>query len=94
MCLFCTTLNVLKQGDVEKNVLAFAAQHNGQLEACVAKPGMITTPSKTMASNYPRIDLSELSAALLHQIVDGFAKEPLLNDDLVKIGQQALQGNQ
>ncbi len=39
----------------------------------------------------PIIDVEEFSAAMLHEIMHGFEKEPLENDDLVRIGRQALK---
>lgn len=38
----------------------------------------------------PNISVTELSAAILDQIVRGFEKEALSNADLVRIGQAAL----
>jgi hypothetical protein len=32
------------------------------------------------------VGLAEISAALLDQITNGFEKEPLMNEDLVRIG--------
>lgn len=72
-------------------MLAFAAQHTGQVEACVVKPGIITTPSTTPAGNIPQIDVSEVTAAMLDQVISVFEKEPLMNDDLIRLGRQALQ---
>lgn len=38
--------------------------------------------------NMPRV--SDLAAALLQQVVEGFDSDTLLNEDLVRIGQKAL----
>jgi hypothetical protein len=38
----------------------------------------------------PTINIEELAAALVQQIRDGFEKEPLLNDDLKRIGREVL----
>jgi len=67
----------------------------------VAKPGLITAPGqilKTMRAtvlkyvmSLPNVDVAEISAAMLHEVIHGFEKEPLENDDLVKIGRQALK---
>lgn len=38
--------------------------------------------------NMPRVDVSDLAAAMLHQVVEGFDNCTLLNEDLVRIGQQ------
>jgi hypothetical protein len=42
----------------------------------------------------PEVDVSEIAATLLDQAVKGFEKETLLNEDLVRIGQNALKGQQ
>ena len=35
--------------------------------------------------------ITEISAAMIDQALHGFEKEPLLNDDLVRIGREALK---
>lgn len=72
------------------------------MEACAAKPGLITTPGQFLKTVFatimkyvmslPSVDVKEISAAMLHEVVHGFEKEPLQNDDLVRIGRQALEG--
>ena len=72
------------------------------MEACVAKPGMITALGQYLrtafatvmkyAISLPNVNVSEISAAMLHEVVHGFEKEPLENDDLVRIGRMALRG--
>lgn len=37
-----------------------------------------------------KVGIQELVAAMLQQVRDGFEKEPLENDDLIRIGQKAL----
>ena len=82
-------------------MLAFAAEHKDALEVCVVKPGFITARGqilKTLTAmalkfmvSLPSLDIKEVSAAMLHQITNGFEKEPLENADLVRIGCQALK---
>ncbi|CAD6564827.1 MAG: hypothetical protein ASARMPREDX12_004449 [Alectoria sarmentosa] len=91
----------LMRGETENQVLAFAAEHKGAVEACVAKPGLITAPGQILktifatvlkyAMSLPNVDVTEVSAAMLHEVIHGFEKEPLENDDLVTIGRQALK---
>jgi hypothetical protein len=38
----------------------------------------------------PRVEVSEIAAALIHQVVEGFDSSTLLNGDLVRIGQKVL----
>jgi hypothetical protein len=71
------------------------------LEVCVAKPGIISGPGQYLknigatlmnfVTSVPIVDVTEVSAAMLHQVMHGFEKEPLENDDLVRIGRQALK---
>jgi hypothetical protein len=76
------------------------------MEACVAKPGLIDAPGRTglvmkavqtvgrSIIDLPKIDVSEIAATLLDQVVKGFEKDTLLNEDLVRIGQKALADQQ
>jgi hypothetical protein len=62
----------------------------------VAKPGMIYTPGDYLKIAFatvlkwtgvvPHVAVTEAAAAILDQVITGFEKEPLLNDDLVRIG--------
>ncbi|KAK6825448.1 hypothetical protein PG987_012942 [Apiospora arundinis] len=83
------------QGQGEVMVLDYAKQHPGEIEACVAKPGLITngTWKDTLMSAGLKVTglagsvrLSQVAAAMLRQVVNGFEKEPLQNDDLVRLG--------
>jgi hypothetical protein len=58
------------------------------------KPGLIDAPGaeKREIPGLPHIDLPDIAAALLDQVVCGFEKDTLSNDDLVRIGQRALAG--
>jgi hypothetical protein len=71
------------------------------VEVCVAKPAMIndgatfTTKSIVsfmikVATFKPCITVTECAAAMLGQTMDGFEKEPLENEDLIRIGQRVL----
>jgi len=89
----------LMRGEIENQVLAFAAEHKGALEACVAKPGVIIGPGQILkwvgaivlkyAMSVPNVTVAEISAAMLSEIINGFQKETLENDDLVRIGREA-----
>ncbi|KAJ7743545.1 putative nucleoside-diphosphate-sugar epimerase [Mycena olivaceomarginata] len=68
--------------------------------ACVAKPGLITHSYASsffalglrLAMGVPSVRLEEVAAAMLQQVntAHGFEKEPLQNEDLVRIGRRAL----
>lgn len=67
----------------------------------MAKPGLITAPGQYMktafatvmkfAISLPNVDVKEIAAAMLHQVINGFEKEPLQNEDLVRISQEVLK---
>lgn len=70
---------------------------------CAAKPGLIVglddylKPILAVGLRYwkgvPSIKVDVIAAAMLHEAVNGFSKEPLLNDDLDSIGQLHLPQN-
>ncbi|KAK9785073.1 hypothetical protein SCARD494_12327 [Seiridium cardinale] len=89
----------LMRAETETMVIDFAAQHG--FEGAAAKPGLIST-DKTIGSSvvgailratgiFPGIRVEELSAALLQSAFNGFEKEPLTNEDMVRIGRATLQ---
>ncbi|OCT47174.1 hypothetical protein CLCR_02569 [Cladophialophora carrionii] len=90
----------LLRGETENQVLAFAASHPGQVEVTVAKPGLILEPGNILhwlkswllwvVVSLPSITVVEIAAAMLDQVINGFEKDPLMNEDLVRIGQKAL----
>lgn len=85
-------------------VQRFPTEKEG-VEVCIARPGVIansTTWSRTLVVNLfriinrfgrtlPNIQRSELAAAVLNQVMDGFEKETLLNADLVRLGRRELK---
>jgi len=89
------------QGETENQVLSFASSHSGRVEATVAKPGLINQPGNIFhwfratilwfVASLPNISVVDISAAMLDQVLNGFEKDPLMNDDLVRIGQKALR---
>ncbi|KAG9235139.1 putative nucleoside-diphosphate-sugar epimerase [Amylocarpus encephaloides] len=96
---------ILMRGRVESHVLNFAKESKGDVEACVAKPGMIEPPGgSNIASGMfkaavgylvgvPRVGLEQVAATLINQAVGGFEKETLLNEDLVRIGSKVLEAS-
>lgn len=71
------------------------------MEACVAKPGLIDAPGrstfaagivKTIARTIiglPKVDVRQIATTLVNQAVNGFEKDTLLNQDLIRIGSKA-----
>ncbi|GAW14980.1 hypothetical protein ANO14919_043880 [Xylariales sp. No.14919] len=92
----------LMRGEAETRILKCAQESKGTVEACVVKPGLIEDSSKTgmltkavrsvgtAVLGLPKVDLQEISAALLDQVINGFDKDTLENEDLVRIGQRSL----
>lgn len=39
----------------------------------------------------PKVEVTEIAATMVDQVVNGFEKETLLNEDLVRIGSEVLQ---
>jgi hypothetical protein len=100
---FCTSFLISRQGETENQVLAFADEHKELVEACVAKPGLMPKPGNPIQGAFatimgwagvvPLINVSEVAAAMLDQVDNGFEKEPLENDDLIRIGKKALEAS-
>jgi hypothetical protein len=80
-----------------------AAESKGELEVCVAKPGWITASTFSTRSLMAfaarlvmpmrSVSVTECSATMLDQVVNGFDKEPLENEDLVSIGRRVLSAS-
>lgn len=85
-------LRVALQGEAESRILAMAEESTGQIQSCVTKSGFINAPGRLMPNvpGLPLVELQDITAAMLDQIVNGFEKDTLSNDDLVRIGKKAL----
>lgn len=57
---------------------------------------MITAPGRDLPDipGVPKIELRNIAAALLEQAIVGFEKDILSNDDMTRIGQNALAEQQ
>lgn len=80
------------QGASEVKTLELAQASLGAVEAAIAKPGLIMAPGveRRGVPGIPEVDLTEVAAAMLDQVLRGFERDTLSNDDLVRIGRQAL----
>ncbi|KAJ2989678.1 hypothetical protein NUW58_g3346 [Xylaria curta] len=84
----------LMRGEAENQLLALARELGG-IEVAAAKPGIITASGQftrsvmgamvRLISGIPSIDVVDLVAAMIDQVVEGFEKEPLMPEDLIKI---------
>jgi len=82
-------------GEAEVLVLKYAADSNGAVQSCVVKPGLIDHPSRDRKEipGVPHIELLDVAAVLLNQVTNGFEKDTLSNDDMIRIGQEIRAGN-
>jgi ribosomal protein L5 len=75
---------------------------NGRMQACVAKPGLISPANIGIIRQafqgignalfgLPHISIVEMAAAILDQTLHGFNKEVLSNEELTMVGQSALK---
>jgi hypothetical protein len=83
-------------------VFDYGKNSKGEVEACVAKPGLIKKPGQTTLSNgifplilrtvlgVPSVELIHISATLIDQAVNGIEKEALLCEDMTRIGSKVL----
>ncbi|KAF8313868.1 hypothetical protein DL93DRAFT_2080788 [Clavulina sp. PMI_390] len=82
------------RGETENQVLQFASEHPG-VEVSIVKSGYITAPDHpappVAATGGSTIEVSEIATAMLQQVVTGFDKEPLMNDDLLAIVRRVKQ---
>lgn len=80
------------QGEAESLILALADESKGLIQSCVTKSGFINSPGRVAPNvpGLPLVELRDIVAAMLDQVVNGFEKDTLSNDDLVRIGKKAL----
>lgn len=66
------------------------------MQSCITKSGFINGPGKVVPGvpGLPLVELQDITAAILDQVINGFEKDTLSNDDLVQIGQKALKEQQ
>ncbi|KAK6083908.1 hypothetical protein SCUP515_01604 [Seiridium cupressi] len=78
----------------ENMILEFAGQSHGNVESAVAKPGLIHSPERERRNTpgLPHVELHDIAAALLDQVVNGSEKDALSIDGITRIGQEVLAG--
>lgn len=77
-----------------------AKQSPAQIEVCAAKPGLIIGVDDylkpilafglRLTMGVPSIKIDTIAAAMLHEVINGFTKEPLTNEDLEMVGRRHL----
>ncbi|KAI0891018.1 hypothetical protein F4806DRAFT_501483 [Annulohypoxylon nitens] len=82
----------LMRGDAELRILEYARQSGGAVEACVVKPGVIDSPDreKRIVPGIPNIERHDFVSVLLDQTTNGFEKDTLRNDDMIRIYRKIL----
>lgn len=89
------------RGEVENAVLDFGSNSSGKLQVQVTKPGMIESATQSYPLFKPVLEytiglqavhVKDLAAAEIEQAVNGLEKDVLENEDLVRIGLEALKG--
>ncbi|RMZ90179.1 hypothetical protein DV736_g2595, partial [Chaetothyriales sp. CBS 134916] len=79
--------------DIVNKLVARAEKRPEQINLLEVRPGLITYPGIQLSERtkiYPQIPLQQLSAALLDQVINGYEKDPLHHEDLVRVGEKAL----
>ncbi|KAI1161834.1 NAD(P)-binding protein [Nemania serpens] len=84
----------LMRGEAENQLLALGRELDG-VEVAAAKPGYITVSGDLaraamgamvrVISGIPSVNVDDLVAAMLNQVVEGFENEPLMPQDLIRI---------
>ncbi|KAI5917888.1 hypothetical protein F4810DRAFT_715990 [Camillea tinctor] len=77
------------KGRLEAHILDYSEKSNGAVASCIAKPGMIKGPGMEVriVPGLPEIELHDIATTLLDQVVNGFEKDTLSNDDMVRIAE-------
>jgi hypothetical protein len=104
--IMVTDLLILK-GECENRVFAHARASNGAMEVCVAKPGFIGVPPGRIGPvmsalgavaravlSVPAVDVSEAAASMLYQAINGIEQDTLSNEDMIRVGKEALAAQQ
>ncbi|KAE8450785.1 hypothetical protein EG329_005698 [Mollisiaceae sp. DMI_Dod_QoI] len=82
---------------LEIELVDYAAKSNGKVEVCCVRPGYILGDRETLEYKTPElppyvpvVKREDLVAAVLKLGLDGIEGDPLSNEDLVRIGEEAL----
>ncbi|CZR52703.1 uncharacterized protein PAC_02580 [Phialocephala subalpina] len=82
---------------LEIELVSYASNSKGKVEICCVRPGYIAGDREipgwvppNIPEGIPQIERRDLVAACLKMGIDGIEKDPLSNDDAVRIGEEAL----
>lgn len=94
------------RGEVERSVIKYAGDSNGDIEAMTVRPGLITprgaffsrTAMKAVGllslGYFKALSVEEIAATMIDQVVNGIQKDLLMNNDLATMGQKLLAEQQ
>ncbi|KAK0716605.1 hypothetical protein B0T21DRAFT_375201 [Apiosordaria backusii] len=83
------------RGEAENQILEFAKNSGGKVEVAIAKPGIISGPTKETGAlakvffgiiGIGKVRVGQIAGALVEGVTKGFEKETYENADLVRIG--------
>ncbi|KAI6780507.1 putative nucleoside-diphosphate-sugar epimerase protein [Emericellopsis cladophorae] len=87
-------------GETENMLRRIAEQHNGLVQVCTARPGIVTSDATYARATWgsavrtlnpvANVGRDELAAAMIHQVVNTFDKKVLTNADLKTMGRELL----
>ncbi len=82
---------------LEIELVDYAAKSDGRVEVCCVRPGFILGDREIpgykapeLPPSVPVVKREDVVATVLKLGIDGIEKDPLSNDDLVRIGEEAL----
>jgi hypothetical protein len=82
---------------LEIELVDYAAKSEAKVEVCCVRPGYIIGDREILGwkppvygREVPSVKLEDMATAMLKQCVEGIEKDPIMNDELVTIGQEAL----
>jgi hypothetical protein len=89
--------NYAVQSMLEIELVECAEKSEGKVEVCRVRPGYIIGDREipgwkppVYGREVPSVKREDMVAAMLKQCVEGIEKDPILNEELISIGQEAL----
>nr|CDP29391.1 Putative protein of unknown function [Podospora anserina S mat+] len=89
------------RGEAENKILEFGKTSGGRVEVAIAKPGIISGPTKETGVlarvffgvvGIGKVRVGQVAGALLEGVAKGFERETYENEDLVRVGSGTVGG--
>ncbi|KAK4180908.1 hypothetical protein QBC36DRAFT_2081 [Triangularia setosa] len=89
------------RGEAENQILEFAKNSGGKVEVAIAKPGIISGPTKETGPlakvffgiiGIGKVRVGQIAGALVDGVTKGFERETYENADLVRVGSKTVGG--